>query len=114
MPGLYDEWYELGYWVSYTKAELISCGNLEPSSDDASKPPNSIKLVKPMGEETRVLPMSTRERASKGARVLPIPIGEGTFEVAVTTSIEPVVITLHEFPSVVTGSPRPLLPKDVP
>ena len=58
--------------------------------------------------------MPTGEGTSEGAQVLPVPTGEGTFEAVVEVSIEPVVIILQEFLSVVTGSQGPSLPYDVP
>ena len=94
LPNLYDEQYELGYWVVYAQAERIAHGDLEPFSDDASEPLNSMEPIELAGEESRVLPVLTGEGTSKGAWVLPAPIGEGTFEVVVAASIEPIVIIL--------------------
>ena len=54
--------------------------------------------------------MPTGEGNSKGAQVLPVPTGEGTSKAMAVTSTEPGVIILHEFLSVVTGSPGPPLP----
>ena len=54
--------------------------------------------------------MPMGEGTSEGAQVLPVPTGEGTFEAVVEVSIEPVVIILQEFLSVVTGSQGPSLP----
>ena len=109
LPGLYDEQYELGYWVSYAEAEQIACGDPESSSDDAS-PPNTMEPAEPMGEETWVLPMPTGEGTSEGARVLLVPTGEGTFEAVAAAITQPIIISLPEFPSVVTRSPGPSLP----
>ena len=114
LPNLYDEQYELGYWVGYAQVERIAHGDTEPSSDDASEPPNSMEPIELAGEESSVFPVPTGEGTSKGAWVLSAPIGEGTFELVVAVSIEPIVIILQEFRSVVTGSPRPPFPKDIP
>ena len=39
LPGLYDEQYELGYWVDYAEVERIAHKDPKPSSDDASSLP---------------------------------------------------------------------------
>ena len=69
-----------------------------------------MEPAKPTGEETRVLPVPTREGTSEGAWVLLIPTDEGTFEAAAAMSTKPFIIILQEFPSVVTGSLGPPLP----
>ena len=58
------------------------------STEDSLEPTCSTKSVEPS---------SAREEA----RVLPLPTGEGTFEVVAVDSIEPVVIILQEFLTVV-------------
>ena len=109
MPCLYDEQHELGYWVGYAEAKRIACGDPESSLDDAS-PPNTMEPTEPTGEETQVLPMPTGEGTYEGARVLLVPTGEGTFEAIAAAITQPIIISLQEFSSVVTGSLGPSLP----
>ena len=58
--------------------------------------------------------MPTGEGTSEGAQVLPVPTGEGNYEVVAATSTKPVVIILQQFLSVVAGSLGPPLPYNVP
>ena len=65
---LYDEQFELNYWVEYVEGERDATGGSEPSFEDGLEPTCSMELVEPAREE---------------AQVLSVPIGEGTSEVAV-------------------------------
>ena len=92
------------------EAERIARGNPKQPSDDASEPPNSTEPPELAGEETWVLLMPTGEGTFEGARVLPIPIGEGTSKAMMAVSVEPIIIIFQEFSSVITGSPGSPLP----
>ena len=53
-----------------------------------------MEPAEPMGEETRVLTVTTGKGTSKGTQIFPVPTSEGTSEAATTASIEPIVIIL--------------------
>ena len=47
LPGIYQNWYELGYWFRYVEVDRIAYGDLELSREDASEPTHSMKIVEP-------------------------------------------------------------------
>ena len=96
LPGLSQDQYKLGYSVDFVEAEWIARGSLELSIDDSPKPTRSTESVEP-------------NNAKEEAQVLPIPTGEGTSEGVVAASVELVVITLQEFPTIVIEPSRPPL-----
>ena len=91
---LYAEQYEYGYWASYDEVERIACRDLEPSSEDATKPTSSANIAKPNS--------LVEERGQKEA------LRGRWFEPKTVVNVEPDVIILSE----ITTKPSTLLPKN--
>ena len=47
LPCIYQDQYELGYWVGYAEVERIALGDLELSMEDAPKPTRNTEAVEP-------------------------------------------------------------------
>ena len=71
------------------------------STEDSPKPTRSMTSTEPSS-------------AMDEARVLSVPIKEGTSEGVSAASVEPIVVILQELPTVITDPPRPSPSMNVP
>ena len=101
LPNLYDEQFELSYWVGYAKGERNAINGPELSSDDGLVPTCSTEPAELAREEALVLLVPTEEGTSDAAtpsgeeaRVLLVPTREGTSEATTVVISEPVIIIL--------------------
>ena len=76
------------------EAEWIARGGLKLSTEDSTESTRSTESIEP-------------SNAKEEARFQPVPIGEETSKGVVAASVEPVVIILQEFSTVVIEPSRP-------
>ena len=114
LPALYDEQYHLGYWAGYAAGEgAVVQGNGSETPRDAPESLRPSVLAQPTEPPTVPVPSEIVNTSTDGgarasvlpstpseeARILLVPLGEGTSLAAEVSNSAPIAIILEETPA---------------